>query len=99
MRVLDEFQCINCEFLDEYFRDSSEVDVVKVCPNCGNEMRKVFNAPVINDSKSLTFVNISPERKFEIKRERLAVKGKFNKSKKVREEAKVAAADMGNFKS
>jgi hypothetical protein len=85
--------------MDEYFRPVNEPDIIKVCPNCGNEMHRVINPPVINDSKSLTFVHVSPERKFEIQRERVAVKGKFNKSKKVREESKAIAAEMGNFKS
>lgn len=99
MPCLDEFQCINCEFVDEYFRPNDEPNITKVCPNCGNEMHRVINAPVVNDSKSLTFVHISPERKFEIKQERLSVKGKFSKNKKTREESKAAAADMSKFTS
>jgi hypothetical protein len=85
--------------MDEYFRPNNEPDIIKVCPNCGNEMHRVINAPVVNDSKSLTFVHVSPERKFEIRRERMAVKAKFNKSKKVREENAALTADMGKHTS
>jgi hypothetical protein len=85
--------------MDEYFRPNNEPDIIKVCPNCGNEMHRVSNAPVVNDSKSLTFVHVSPERKFEIRRERMAVKAKFNKSKKVREENAALTADMGKHTS
>ncbi len=99
MPCLDDFQCINCEFMDEYFRPNEEPNIVKVCPNCGNEMHRVITAPVVNDSKSLTFVHVSPERKFEIKRERMAVKAKFNKNRKVREENAIAAVDMSKHSS
>jgi predicted nucleic acid-binding Zn ribbon protein len=85
--------------MDEYFRPNNEPDTIKVCPNCGNEMHRVLNAPVVNDSKSLTFVHVSDSRKFEIKRERMAVKAKFNKSKKVREESAALTADMGKHTS
>jgi len=94
MPVLDDFQCINCEFTDEYFRKVDEPDATRVCPNCGKEMHRVLNAPAINDSKSLTFAHISPERKHDIRTLLAKSKAKQTRNKDKKQDATNLANDM-----
>lgn len=97
--VLDEFECESCGYTMDAFRESKDRDPKKECPKCQGVMGKVWNPQVVNDSNSLTFAHISPERKFEIKAERMRVRAKHDKSKVKREESSNVYNDMKGHKS
>jgi hypothetical protein len=101
MPVLDDFQCRECGFIDEFFRDVNNPDEEKDCPqpDCGGKMHRLIPIPTINDSNSATHICPPSDYKHMIRAAKASERWKGIKDPKRRKELQEVASDLNRHKN